>query len=116
MLKGSISVNYNEENIFAQLCKRLISQHNKGSTIRRVTLPSSSSVTILLYTNVDLKLRNKSHGQMHYKIGVPCVFNGHKINTLLYTTCINNQHDNLFHLLNKSADLARVSRQCSYTI
>ena len=37
----------------------------------------------VLYTNIDLKLRNKSHVPMHYKIGVTCVYNGHKINTLL---------------------------------
>ena len=34
-------------------------------------------------TNIDLKLRNKLHGPMHYKIGDTCVFNGYKINTLL---------------------------------
>ena len=27
----------------------------------------------VLYTNIDLKLRNKSHGPMHYKICVTCV-------------------------------------------
>ena len=37
----------------------------------------------LLYENIDLKLSNKSHGQMHYKIGVTCVYNGHVIYTLL---------------------------------
>jgi len=34
---------------------------------------------LVLYTNIDLKLRNKSHGPMHYKIDVTCVFNGYKI-------------------------------------
>ena len=38
---------------------------------------------IVHYTNIDLKLRNKLHGPMHYKIGVICVFSGHKMNTLL---------------------------------
>jgi len=38
---------------------------------------------LVLYTNIDQKLRNKSHGPMHYKIGVTCVYNGHKINALL---------------------------------
>ena len=33
--------------------------------------------------NIDLKLRNKSHGPMHYKIGVTCVYNGHVFYTLL---------------------------------
>jgi len=37
----------------------------------------------ILYTNIDLKLRNKSHGPMHYKIGVTCVYNGHLFYTLL---------------------------------
>jgi len=36
--------------------------------------------------NIDLKLRNKSHGSMHYKIGVTCVFNGHKTNNLVIVT------------------------------
>jgi len=36
-----------------------------------------------LYANIDLKLRNKLHGPMHYKIGVTCVSNGHEIYTLL---------------------------------
>ena len=31
----------------------------------------------VLYTNIDLKLWNASHEQMHYKIGVSCVFKGH---------------------------------------
>jgi len=26
---------------------------------------------------MDLKLRNKSHGPIHYKIGDTCVYNGH---------------------------------------
>jgi len=34
---------------------------------------------------IDQKLQNKLHGPMHYKIGVACVFNGHKI-----TLCCNN--------------------------
>jgi len=36
-----------------------------------------------LYTNIDLKLQNKSHGPMHYKIGVTCVYIGHVFYTLL---------------------------------
>ena len=31
----------------------------------------------VLYTNIDLKLQNKCHGSMHYKIGVTYVFNEH---------------------------------------
>ena len=31
----------------------------------------------VLYTNIDLKLRNKSHGPMYYKIGDICVYNSH---------------------------------------
>jgi len=38
-----------------------------------------------LYANIDLKLWNKLHGQMHYEVGVTCVFNGHGI----YTHCNN---------------------------
>jgi len=41
--------------------------------------------TCLLYTNIDLKLRNKLHGPMHYKIGVKCLFND-----LRYILCSNN--------------------------
>jgi len=37
----------------------------------------------LLYENIDLKLSNKLHELMHYKIGVTCVYNGHVIYTLL---------------------------------
>ena len=37
----------------------------------------------VLYTNIDLKLRKKSHGPMHYKIGVTCVYN-----ELLYSIVI----------------------------
>jgi len=33
----------------------------------------------LLYTKIDLKLPNKSHGPMHNKVGVKCVVIGHKI-------------------------------------
>jgi len=36
-------------------------------------------IKLVLYTNIDLKLRNKSHGPMLSKIGVTCVYNGHKI-------------------------------------
>ena len=35
------------------------------------------------YTNIEQKLQNKLHGPMHYKTGVICVFNGHKIYALL---------------------------------
>jgi len=37
----------------------------------------------ILQSNIDLNLQNKLHGPMNYKIGVTCVFNGHKIYTLL---------------------------------
>jgi len=39
----------------------------------------------VLYTNIELKLPNKSHGQMHHKIGVTRVFNGYEI---LYSAVI----------------------------
>jgi len=29
--------------------------------------------------DIDLKLQNKLHGPMHYKIGVTCVFIGYEI-------------------------------------
>jgi len=38
------------------------------------------TVLELVYTNIDPKRRNLSHGPIHYKIGV---FSGHEINTLL---------------------------------
>ena len=34
-------------------------------------------------TNINLKVWNKLHGPMHYKIGVTCVFNGH-VNLILF--------------------------------
>ena len=37
----------------------------------------------VLYTNIDLKLRNKLHGPMHCKIGITCVYNGHVFYNLL---------------------------------
>jgi len=37
----------------------------------------------LLYMNIDLKLWNKLHGPMYYKIGVTCVYSGHMFYTLL---------------------------------
>jgi len=37
----------------------------------------------VLYENIDQKLQNKLHGPIHYTIGGTCVFNGHKINSLL---------------------------------
>jgi len=43
-------------------------------------------ICVAVFTSVsgiDLKLRNKSHGPMHYIIGVTCVYNGHVFNTLL---------------------------------
>jgi len=40
-------------------------------------------MSFVLYTNIDLKLRNKSHGPMHYTTGVTCVYNGHMSYTLL---------------------------------
>jgi len=40
------------------------------------------AVVDLLYTNIDLKLQNKLHGPMHYKIGVTCVYNGYVFYTM----------------------------------
>ena len=41
----------------------------------------------LLYTDIDLKLRNKSHGTVHYKIGVTCIYNGHVFYTPVNSPC-----------------------------
>ena len=38
---------------------------------------------LIFFRYIEQKLENKSHGRIHYKIGVTCVYNGHKINTLL---------------------------------
>jgi len=43
--------------------------------------PSKQFVQVL-YMNIDLELRNKTHGPMHYKIGVTSVLSGHEKNTL----------------------------------
>ena len=40
-------------------------------------------LSCVLYRNIDLKLRNKQHGEMHCKIGVTCVYNGHRFCTLI---------------------------------
>ena len=32
--------------------------------------------------NIDLELRNKSHGPMHYKKDVTCIYNGHVLYTM----------------------------------
>ena len=56
---------------------------------------------MLLYTNIDQKLRNKLHGLMRYKIGVTCVYNVHEIYTML-----SKKGDNLMrlHLFRNSTD------------
>ena len=56
--------------------------------IKVLSEPSFIVESMILYTNIDLKLCNKLHGTMHYKIGVACVFNGHVFYTLLYITII----------------------------
>ena len=45
----------------------------------------SVSLDTLLYMNVDLKLQNKFHRQMHYKIGVTYVYNRHVFYTVVIT-------------------------------
>ena len=42
----------------------------------------------MLYRNIDLKLRNKLHGPMHYKIGVTCLDNDSRYK--LCSNCSNN--------------------------
>ena len=42
-------------------------------------------IQVILYTNIDQKLRNKLHGQMYYKVGVACVSNDAR-----YIICSNN--------------------------
>ena len=42
-----------------------------------------SLFALLLYTNIDLKLRNQLQGPLHCKIGVTCVYNEHLFYTLL---------------------------------
>ena len=42
-------------------------------------------LTPVVYTNIDQERRNKLHGPMHYKIGVPCVFKRHKTYTVVIT-------------------------------
>ena len=38
---------------------------------------------LVLFTNIDQKLRNELHGPMYYKLGVTWVYNGHDIYTPL---------------------------------
>jgi len=45
----------------------------------------SGFFVLLVRKNIDLKLRNKLDGPMHYKISVTCVYNGHTI----YILCCN---------------------------
>ena len=48
--------------------------------LRRLCSKLSHSIQqYVLDTDIDLKLRNKLHGPMHYKIGVTCVYNGHEV-------------------------------------
>jgi len=61
--------------------------------------------------NIDLKLRNKSHGPVHYNIGDTCVYNGH--GSILYC---NNSLIHLFHNSSVCVINSRVSGQCFYTI
>ena len=60
---------------------------------------------------MDLKLRNKLHGPMHYKIGVTCVFNGHEILCCNTTSLIHPFHNSTVRVTN-----SRVSGQCLYII
>ena len=72
-----------------------------------VNILCTCAIFVILYTNIDLKLRTKSHGPMHYKVGVTCVYNGHVL------------HDILIHLFHNSIVCgmnSRVSDQCMYTI
>ena len=43
----------------------------------------TESTKIQYYENIDQTLSNKSHGPMHYKIGVICIYIGHVFYTLL---------------------------------
>jgi len=38
--------------------------------------------TLVLYTTIDRKLRNKLQGLIHYTIGVTLLFNGHEIHSV----------------------------------
>jgi len=49
-------------------------------------LVSLTNQLIVLYENIDQTLSNKSHGPIHYNIGVTCIYNiynGHVFYTLL---------------------------------
>jgi len=41
------------------------------------------NMSYILYTNIDLKLRNKYHGPLYYKIGDTYVYNEHVFYTML---------------------------------
>jgi len=63
-------------------CKSLFSFTYKQL---QIDTTGKSSIALMLYTNIDQKLRNKLHGPMHYKIGVKCIFNGHEMHTVVIT-------------------------------
>ena len=44
--------------------------------------------TLILYRNIDQILPNKSHGPMHYTIGVTRVYNEHVLYTDIYAVVI----------------------------
>ena len=50
--------------------------------LRRANLEDYTD-TRMLYENIDQTLLSKLHGQMHYKLGVTCVYNGHVFYTLV---------------------------------
>ena len=49
----------------------------------RVCIIEEINKHYILYTRIDLKLWNKLHGPMHYKLGVTCLYNAHEIYALL---------------------------------
>ena len=58
--------------------------HTNCCTIM-VGFTGSLVINKVLYENIDQILLNKSHGPMHYKIGVTCIYHGHVFFTLVIT-------------------------------
>ena len=77
-----------------------------------VGFTGSLVINKVLYENIDQIRLNKSHGPMHYKIGVTCIYHGHVFFTLVITFgLIHLFYNSSVHVMN-----SRVSGQCVYII
>ena len=89
-----------EENL--RLQRKLQMEMERRESLCRHLSESESSLEMdderyVLYKNIDLTLRNKLHGPVHYQIGVTCVYNEHMVYTLFVITRQSNPQILKFH-------------------